>query len=252
MTVAQRIAPSDIEAALDWWREAGVDCHFADVAINWLTEPAPAALPEVKPAKRLAAAEAEAAPARGRIDLFGAARPADLIAFREWWLSEPALDAIGPRGRIAPRGAQQSRLMVLVMDPEEGDSTKLLSQAQGRLLARILAAMEVPESEAYVASALPRHTPMADGAALAAQGYADVLAHHVRLANPRMIMAFGSNILPLLGHNVAQDPAAVEFFQHEGASVPLLVSEGLDSMMAMPRLKARFWRRWLDWTGKQA
>jgi DNA polymerase len=28
-----------------------------------------------------------------------------------------------------------------------------------------------------------------------------------------------------------------------------MAADGLDSMMAMPQLKARFWRRWLEWTG---
>jgi len=253
MTLAERIAPSDLAAALDWWREAGVDSVFTDEATNWLTGPVPAnSAAEAAPALRSARFAPTPAPAPAQIDLFGGAPPADLAAFREWWLAEPALDAIGPRGRVPPRGMARTQLMVLVMDPEAGDTTALLSQAQGRLLGRILAAMAVPDGEIYVASVLPRHTPMADGVALTRQGYREVLSHHVQLVAPRRIVAFGVNILPLLGHDAAQDPAAVEFFKLEGSSVPLLVSEGLDSMMAMPRLKARFWRRWLDWTGRQA
>lgn len=252
MTVAQRIAPSDLAAAFDWWRDAGVDCDFSDDPALWLAEPVadePAAQPA--PARRNASIAPAPAPPAAPADLFGGAPPADLAAFREWWLTEPALDAIGPRGRVAPRGAAGARLMVLVMDPEAGDAETLLSQAQGRLLTRMLAAMGVPESDAYVASAVPRHAPMVDADALARQGLGAVLQHHIGLVSPRALLAFGTNILPLLGHTATQEPAAAEDFQLQGSSIPLLASEGLDSMMAMPRLKARFWRRWLDWTGKQ-
>lgn len=251
MTVAERIHPREIIAAFDWWRDAGVDCDFGDDVTDWLAEPPVQVAAEAPARKAAAPAISEPVPSP-KIDLIGANPPGDLAAFREFWLAEPALDAVGPRGRVPPRGETGARLMVLVMDPEAGDSDMLLSQAQGRLLSRMLAAMEVSESEVYFASVLPRHMPMADGATLAAQGFREVLQRHIALAAPRGILAFGSNILPLLGHNAAQDPAALEFFNHEGSSVPLLASEGLDSLMAMPRLKARFWRRWLEWTGKQA
>lgn len=252
MTLAQRIAPSDLAAAIDWWRAAGVDCDFMEEPANWLAEVvAQEPMAQPAPARRGAGPTPYPAPSTAPADLFDAARPADLLAFREWWLSEPALDAIGPRGRVPPRGVAGARLMVLVMDPEAGDAETLLSQAQGRLLTRMLAAMGVPEGESYLASVLPRHTPMADPDTLASQGFREVLQHHVTLVGPRALLLLGRNILPLFGHDAAQEPAAVENFELQGRSIPVLASEGLDSMMAIPRLKARFWRRWLDWTGKQ-
>ena len=250
--MSEPVHTREIAAAIDWWRLAGVDCDFADDATDWLAEPIkvePAA-PSKTPAKPGQTPVND--PPQQTIDLFGGNRPSNLATFRDWWLSEPALDAIGPRGRVPPRGQAGARLMVLVTDPEAGDTHSLLAQAQGQLLSRMLAAMQVEEHEVYFASALPRHTPMADGEALAAQGFSEILQHHIALASPQAILAFGGNILPLLGHDAAQEPADLEFFTHEGSSVPLLASEGLDSMMAMPRLKARFWRRWLEWTGKQA
>ena len=139
--------------------------------------------------------------------------------------------------------------MLVVVDPEQGDKDKLLSQAQGRLVTRMLAAMNISEDEVYFASALPRHSPMADGAALVGAGFSDVLQHHIKLVNPDRVLAFGANILPLLGHTAAQEPASLEKINHEGFSVAAMAAEGLDSLMAMPQLKARFWRRWLEWTG---
>lgn len=138
--------------------------------------------------------------------------------------------------------------MVLVTDAEVEDGEKLLSGPQGRLLSKILIAMGFDEaSEVYVASAAPRHMPMVDGTALVAAGYAEVLRHHIALVAPQKIVSFGANILPLLGHDAAQDPNSLREINHDGGTTPLLASEGLESLAAMPRLKVRFWRRWLGW-----
>lgn len=239
-------------AAFDWWREAGVDYDFADNATDWLAEPAIAALTEGPTSKSATPVSPAEAPPPIKIDLLGQDPPADLAAFRNWWMTEPTLDTIGPRGRIPPRGEAGARLMVLVMDPEQDDTELLLSGPQGRLLSRALAAMGYDETEVYLASALPRHTPMADGSTLAGQGFSEVLQHHIKLAAPQAVLAFGSNILPLLGHETAQEPASLKKIKHESFNVPLMAAEGLDAMMAMPRLKARFWSRWLEWTGTKA
>ncbi|EAQ30341.1 hypothetical protein NAP1_06175 [Erythrobacter sp. NAP1] len=138
--------------------------------------------------------------------------------------------------------------MVLVLDPEERDSDRLLNGTCGQLLDRILTAMRLPEDAVYLASALPRHTPMADAATIAAAGMDAVTLHHISLVAPKRLIAFGSSIPPLLGHELTKDVSSLREINHEKRSVPLMVSEGLDAMMAMPRLKARFWRRWMEWS----
>ena len=239
----------EIAAAFEWWRTAGVDLDFADDVTDWLAEPEKTELAVAPSAPQpIAARQVEPVLSQQKIDLLGPSPPQDLAAFHRWWLEEPAIDPIGPRGRIVPRGEADAELMVLVVDPEEEDREHLLSGPQGKLLARIIAAMGLDETQVYLASVLPRHTPMANGEALAQAGYDDVLIHHIKLARPKKILAFGTNILPLLGHNAAQDPQSLREINHDVARVPLLVTEGLDSMLAMPRLKARFWRRWLEWT----
>jgi len=227
-----------------------VDCVFSDEPVDWLIEPA---AEESKPSaatagKKAAPVEPVSQPER-QPDLLGDAPPSDLLQFRSWWLGEPGLDTIGPRGRIAPQGNADAKLMVLVMDPEAGDRDDLLTQEQGRLLDAMLRAMGFDRSQIYLASALPRHTPMADGTAMASAGFDKVLRHHIGLASPKRIIGFGCSILPLLGHDVAQDPACFHEFVHDSGSAKLMLSEGLDSIVSMPRLKARFWRRWLEWTG---
>ena len=245
----ETLTTRDLAAAFAWWRDAGIDYDFADDATDWLAEPE-APKEAVKPVAKAKPAERPLeAPPPQKVDILGPNPPSDMTAFREWWLSEPMLDTIGPRGRIASRGSANAQLMLIVVDPEQGDTDKLLSGPQGRMVSRMLAAMQIPEENVYIASALPRHTPMADGSALAQAGFREVLQHHIKLASPQRVLAFGANILPLLAHEAAQEPASLEKINHEGFSVPAMATEGLDSMMAMPQLKARFWRRWLEWTG---
>jgi DNA polymerase len=250
----------DLAAAFDWWREAGVDLDYTEDATDWLAGDA-AIQPPVAHASTQDADQQRSpatfspptekpAPAIERSNLLSESPPGDLTAFREFWMTAPGLDTIGPRGRVPPRGDAGAKLMVLVVDPEEGDREALLSGPQGRLLKRMLAAMEIAETETYVASALPRHTPMADTQAIAASGMDDVLAHHIKIAAPQRVVALGKNILPLLGHELTQDVMSLREINQESSSVPLLVSEGLDSFMSMPRLKARFWRRWIEWVGQ--
>ena len=255
----------EFDAALEWWRMAGVDCDFADDATVWLGDGASDAdlakqSKPNRPSSQTASAPtgdhhkrntAPAKPAVERVDLLGSNPPQDLASFREWWLSAPGLDAIGPRGRVAPRGSRNPELMVITIDPEQSDTDTLLSGPQGRLMSRIIAAMGLDEETVYFASALPRHTPMADTAALAASGMDQITAFHINLVSPQRLLAFGSGIPPLLGHALTNDASHLREINQKSRSVPLLVSEGLDSLMAMPRLKTRFWRRWIEWSAKE-
>ena len=255
----------EFEAALAWWHAAGVDCDYADDATAWLAQ-APASapatgaevarsrgsgMPPAREQSRELRAHTDAlspAPATLRRDLLGESPPQDLTAFRDWWMTAPGIDTARAFPRIAPRGNAGAALMVLVAQPEQGDSDRLLSGAQGRLLASILAATGVDDSAVYVASALPCHTPMADLGVLAAGGMAAVTAHHITLVRPDRIVAFGTGLAPMLG-GTADHP--LREINHAGGKTPVIVSETLDSLMEMPRLKARFWRRWTQWLPPQ-
>ncbi|MBV7266935.1 uracil-DNA glycosylase family protein [Erythrobacter ani] len=248
----------DLAAAMDWWRDAGVDHDFSDDVTVWLDdadqapakskpEPAQASDSERDRAQNTEKDGAASHPA-SRADLIGESPPATLEDFRKFWLEAPGLDGVGPRGRIVPRGPAEADLMILVVDPEETDRTSLLSGPQGQLLSNMLTAMGAEEENTYVASALPRHTPMADTAAIAGTGMDAVTALHIQLAAPKRVIALGKDILPLIGHDRAQDITSLRKINHETANMPLMVSEGLDNMMSMPRLKARFWRRWIEWS----
>jgi DNA polymerase len=266
---------AEIAGALDWWRDAGVDGLFADAPTRWLAEekaPSPRGAegvaqqqrgglrreddrPATESATRGTTAEGPrlrgdaAAQAAGAIDRSG--WPQDLATFAEWWLSEPALDDGRISGRVPPRGEAAAELMIIVPEPERDDAAqtpaRLLSGPQGRLLDAMLAAMEIAPAQAYVASVLPRHTPMADWDAVATKGFGALLAHHVKLVGPRRLVALGSNILPLLGHDPAHNPAVLRQFNQQGLTIPLLAGKSLAALLERPRWKAGLWQGWLDW-----
>ena len=257
-------------AAMAWWRDAGVDLDFADAPTRWLAEDdalsgsgpsAVAGPPAVAGLPPLPAARAATVPdQRPAIGGPRAGWPQDLAGFTTWWLSEPALDDGAVRGRVAPRGPAEAELMIIVPQPEATDAAEttgiegpdgaaLLSGPDGRLLDSILGAMGVAPDRVYYAAVLPRHTPLADWPALTAEGIGEVLAHHIALAAPKRLILFGTNILPLLGHDPAQNGNVLQTFNHEGCTIPLLGALELGAMLGRPKWKAAFWQRWLDWTG---
>lgn len=273
MTIADPSLARECEAALAWWQAAGVDCDFGDDATAWLSDlpiadaashagstdtaarsgsgqavmqPPPAApaggqaLRSVPPSRT--------APAALRRNLLGESPPPDLAAFQQWWMTAEAIDAARLHPRIPPRGAAGARLMVLVPQPEEQDRIRLLQGPQGRLLANILAAMGHDGSETYIAAALPCHTPMADLAALAASGMDAVTAHHIGLVAPQHLLVFGTGLGAMLGQTEEQPLREIN---QAAGTVRVMVSETLDALMDMPRLKARFWRRWMEWSALQ-
>jgi uracil-DNA glycosylase len=236
----------DIAAALDWWREAGVDAAFADTPRAWLAEPADEAL-----AAEIAVPAAEPPPEpERRIGGPRAAWPTELAGFGPWWLSEPTLDDGGLNPRVAPRGPAKAELMVLVAMPEAGDREALLSGPEGGLLKGFLRAAGLPSQGVYRASAIPRHISLPDWRELERQGVGKVLAHHVALVRPRRLLILGQNILPLCGHDPAQGAQNLRSFNHEGGRVPAMAEAGLDRLLGNPALRARWWRRWLDWAGE--
>ena len=240
---------ADIAAALDWWREAGVDAIYSDEPKAWLAD-IPAE-PDSPPIGTKKAHEPAAAPA-ARIGGPSIHWPQELGAFRQWWLTEPSLDEGGLAPRVAPSGGMGAELMVLVAMPEEADRDTLLSGPQGQVLDSFLKAACLDPQEVYKASALPRHTPLADWAQLERQGIRSILAHHVGLARPKRLLGLGRSILSLSGHDPAQGSHKLRSFKHEGATVPALYEVGLERLLTNWQSRSRLWQRWLEWADGNA
>ena len=231
---------NDYAAALDWWREAGVDCDYSDEPRAWLREPEveveAAASPPPRTVPRQSAQPAlDRALAREPGAAIGgdlARWPKDLTAFREFWLTEPSLDPGALGDRVAPVGKAGAALMVLTGQPDEGDREVLLTGEQGQLLGRIFRAMGLGESEVYLASALPRVTPLPDWNDLSARGLADLTRHHIALAKPARVIIFGKGPSMLAGDN----------------GLPTLIAPQLETLARSAAHKRRFWTQWLEWS----
>lgn len=242
-------------SATDWWKDAGVDRLFNDQPTSWLhdmqaevrAEPTPPHVDDAPGSKAIQSvhiiAAAAASPFPDR-----ASWPKGLEEFIPWWLSEPSFDAGGTNPRIAPRGPVNAELMVIVPGPEAEDQEFLLSGAHGGFLDAMLDAMGIAPGKVYRASALPRHTPLADWNLLAEQGLGDIVRHHVDLVAPQRLMVLGQNILPLLGHDMAQSPAHLRFLAHGNTHIPVLAGWDIGSLLGRAKARSGIWQRWLEWT----
>ena len=232
-----------LTAALDWWREAGVDFDFTDAPKDWLEAtgpksapaktPVPLDTPQFKPAMG------------GPVEAW----PRSLADFATWWMMEPSLAATGLT-RVPPRGPEQAELMILFPMPEKEDVENLLSGTGGRMVAALLNAAGIDPAAVYFASALPARIAMPDWAALAAEGLGAVVARHIALAAPRRLLIWGTTgVSTLLDHDSPQNPINLRSVDHEQGSVPAIAAADLEAMLRKPGFKAQMWQRWLDWTG---
>lgn len=226
-------------AALDWWRDAGVDCDFRDEAQGWLEEPQANQAAQPAKAAEAAVGDTPPAPAISAADL-----PPKLKDFCTWWSDAESPLPAGAGPRLAPRGEAGAKLMLLVPMPEAHDSEKLLAGPQGTMLANICRALNIAEEQAYFASALPSHMPLPDWQALGADGLGAALCHHIALAKPERVLLFGSNLPALLGHDPDTPPET--FTQFEG--IPALTTFAPDRLLEHKRQRARLWQRLLEWT----
>jgi DNA polymerase len=233
-----------IAAALQWWREAGVEHSFADSAATWLTAPEPEVT--AGPATYVPP-QPPAPPPRPLIGGDPVLWPQDLAGFHAWWLSEPLLDSGQLEGRIAPRGSAGAQMMVLVDHSEAEDREQLLSGPLGKLLGAILAAIGVAPEQAYFASVLPRHMPHPDWDDLAETGLAELTRHHIALAAPQRVICFGNHVSSLLGHDPAKSADSFKQITLSHGAVSALMAPRLEDLMGRPRVKAKLWQALLDW-----
>jgi DNA polymerase len=237
-----------LPAAMDWWREAGVDHIFHDEPRSWLPQITQATQSYTPP--RIAGSTKDAKlPEQQPLEVpTPVALPEDLAAFRTWWLNHPGLDSGRVSGRVAPRGDVEPELMIIAPMPESSDREYLLGGPEGKLIDLFLAHAGVAPAAVYRASALPCHSPAADWTTTGQESLGAALRHHIMLARPKRLLVVGFNILPLLGHASAQSPAVSSSFNHEGGTVPMLAVRKIPSVASQPRWKCILWQAWLDWS----
>ncbi|MBT8426645.1 MAG: hypothetical protein KJO02_01310 [Erythrobacter sp.] len=253
---SRELSPVDaLEAALDWWREAGVEDDYRDEATSWLAEPEeeqavaspkPRKLPEEPkqtPLERAFEGTAETAQIGGAPGAY----PETLEKFREWWMTERSLSQAGVQNRPPPRGVAGAKLMVIIPEPTDGDTDELLSGAPARFLEAVTGSMGLQQHELYLASALPAPVSLPDWAAIARQGMTEVTRHHITLAAPHRVLVFGRALAPLfdIPPDMAREPAVVKAGEN---TLPLMLAPQLAELARSAPRRRNFWNRWLEWT----
>lgn len=238
----------EFAAALNWWRDAGVDHDYSDDVTDWLAAPeAQSPVEQQPPAQKRKTAPAPPPPPK-KIGGDCSNWPRDLSAFQEWFATDNSVDDGGAFPAVRPTGAPGAELMVLVPEPEENDRDALLSGPQGRLLKGILQAAGIPADQVYIAAVLRRHTPMPDWADLRGAGLGDVVHHHILLAAPKRLLTFGRSIPSLLGNDTAQGSVILQNINHDGRSIAAMGASSLSELLRSASRRQRFWQRWLEWT----
>jgi len=233
-----------IEAAFDWWEDAGVDGAMADNAQSWLAS-------ERKVAAQAAANAPAFAPPPPPPAMGGRTQdwPQTLEDFRAWWLETPSLPFPAAR-RLGSTGPADAPLMILLPMPEADDTAGLLTGRGGNLVDGLVAALGHSREAICLAAALPVHVPMPDWAQLRADGLGALLAHQVALAAPQRVLVLGrGGISTLMGHDLPNNAASLREFNHDRGCVPAVFAYDLAALVARPAHKAALWNRLLDWTG---
>ena len=216
-------------AVQDWWRDAGVDHVFGDDPLALLGDE-----DEADPAAKKAVAivdpvEAEPAPPAIKAEDL----PQDLASFQQW-LSDPASELPCSPKRLAPRGAKEADIMLLVPMPEVDDQEALLEGPQGKLISNMLRALGIVSEQAYIASALPAHMSLPDWEDLDRQGLGTITQHHIALARPKKLLVFGRALAPL----IEQSPMVTQS----------LTIRAPEHLLTNARQRARAWQSLLEWT----
>jgi DNA polymerase len=240
-----------IEAALAWWRDAGVDGAMVDAPRDWLAAPEPRKKGSAKTGPGTAADSPGSIPQTpvetAQIGGGCSAWPATIGEFAHWWMQEPSLAPAGAV-RVPPAGPATPDLMVVVPMPEGDDHDALLTGKAGIMLDGLLAAAGLSRDAVYCAAALPARITAPDWNALALDGLGALLTHHITLVAPRRLIVFGQNgISTLLGNDSANKSPNLPVINHNGALLPSLFAYDLDAYVARPALKAGLWKSWLDW-----
>jgi uracil-DNA glycosylase family 4 len=181
------IGIAEARSALAWWLEAGVDCAIQEEARDWL---------KPRPARTL------------DIDNVPAPSPPThqtLDQFHQWLATSDHLPmADRATRRVLPQGKEQAQVMLLVDAPEAANGAPISGQTW-ELSRRMLAAIKIPESQAYIASLSCFHAPGARMTQSERDACAEIARPHIALAKPNRLILLGDGpSLALLGKRVIE------------------------------------------------
>jgi DNA polymerase len=222
-----------IASALEWWRDAGVDCEIDDSPRDWLARPgAPPVAEQLPEQMREAVVESSIL-------------PATLEEFAAWRLGAAAPEAGWPGQALGTQGDVASGLMILVDMPDREDDAagQLLSGSAGALFDRMLAAIGRDRQSIYLAALAVKRPPAGRVSGETGQKLEVLIRHHLSLARPKRVLVLGNAASrAITGLDVAHARASLRTVKHEGGTSELVASFHPRFLLEKPAAKADAWK----------
>lgn len=224
---------ASIASALEWWRDAGVDCEIDDLPRDWLAR---AAAPSS--VERLPGQVAEAPVAAPSL-------PATLDEFAAWRLGPAAPEAGWPGKALGTQGEVASGLMVVVDMPDREDDAagQLLSGSAGALFDRMLAAIGRDRQSIYLVALAVKRPPAGRVSEDVGKKLEALLRHHLSLARPKRVLALGNAASrAITGLDVAHARGSLRQVNHDGGTSEVVASFHPRFLLEKPVAKADAWK----------
>lgn len=221
---------ASVASALEWWRDAGVDCEIDDAPRDWLAR---VAAPDAVPATvREAAVEAPKL-------------PETLAEFAAWRIGAGTPEAGWPGQALGAQGDPATGLMIVVDMPDREDDAAgaLLAGSPGTLFDRMLAAIGRDRRSTYLAALAVKRPPAGRVAPEASEKLDALIRHHLALAAPKRVLALGNAASrALTGLDVANARGSLRVIHHDGGTSEVVASFHPRFLLERPAAKADAWR----------
>ena len=221
---------ASVASALEWWRDAGVDCEIDDAPRDWLAKmPSP---------DTLAAAVRDAPVEAPKL-------PATLAEFVAWRIGAGAPEAGWPGKPLGMQDDAASGLMIVTDMPDREDDAAgaLLSGAAGRLFDRMLAAIGRDRQSIYLTALAVKRPPAGRVTDEAGQKLEALIRHHRSLAAPKRVLALGNAASrAITGMDVADARGSLRVVHHGGGTSEVVASYHPRFLLERPAAKADAWK----------
>jgi len=224
-----------IASALEWWRDAGVDCEIDDAPRDWFARATPAPVAEALPG---VVREADPTPAPVVL-------PATLEEFSAWRTSAAAPEAAWPGKPLGTQGDPASGLMIVTDMPDREDDAagQLLAGQAGTLFDRMLAAIDRDRASIYLAPLAIKRPTAGRVTDDTAQALEALLRHHLALAKPKRLLLLGNAASrAITGMDVTQARGSLRSINHDGGTVAVVASYHPRFLLERPAAKADAWK----------
>lgn len=224
----ERVGIAEARSLLAWWLQAGVDVAVQEEPRDWLKPSAPKAqikLTEAVPEPNIA-------------------KPShDTLAELQNWLASSAQLPLASSAarRIMPHGPENAAIMLLSEAPtlEDFAAGQPIGGESWELAKRMLAAIKIPEDQAYSASLSCFHIPGARMSSEDRATCAEIARRHIALARPKRLLLLGEGpAQALLGKPLPQARGHV----HKIEGVRTVVTFHPRQLINQPSNKSLAWK----------